>query len=373
MRKDISLLILGWEFPPNNVGGLGTHTYNLVKSLVKKGIKVNLALPKGEKEIIEGVNYIELPKLSVKYGSKLNFSNNSNNIIEQVENYKKAMKIVKDYNFDLIHSLDWLTSDAGVYLKQLTNKKLLVAMHSLEYDRTGGHPWKYIEDKERYVTEKADIVVAVSERTKEEIVKFYNINPNKIRVIYNGINVNQFKTDKKKKFVLYVGRLTPQKGVDHLIRAFKIATKFTNDTYLIIAGDGPDRDYLLNLTISLNLQDKVIFLGRVSDEELVDLYAKASVFVMPSVSEPFGITALEAAASKTPTIISKQSGVKEVLDSAITVDFWDEYALADYIHGLLSYPYVKEELGEALYRKVTTLSWDAVADRYIEVYNELLQ
>lgn len=370
MNDDLSVLILGWEFPPRNVGGLGTHTYFLVKNLVEKGVKVTLALPKGPKEIIKGVKYVELPDITNLYSaSDVRFSGD---IIRQVELYRKSAFSLLKQNFDLIHALDWLTAEAGIELKQATGKRLLVAIHSLEYDRTAGHPWKYIEDKERLAVNKADLVVTVSNRTKDEIINMYGVPPEKIRVIYNGIDVSQFRADKKRRFVLYVGRLSPQKGVDYLIRAFKIVTQYRSDTYLVIAGDGPMMNQLIDLSISLGIQDKVLFLGRVSDEELIDLYSKASVFVMPSVSEPFGITALEAAASKTPTIITKQSGVGEVLDSAISVDFWDEYAMADAILGLLNYPYVREEMGEYLYRRASQLSWSNVADRYIEVYKELL-
>jgi glycosyltransferase involved in cell wall biosynthesis len=369
MGDELSVLILGWEFPPKSTGGLGTHTYNLVKNLIKKGINVNLALPQKDVERIPGVNYIILPDALLPYSGFRLYED----VIKSVNEYNKAVYTLAKYKFDLIHTMDWLTAGAGIRLKLLTKKPLLVAMHSLEWDRTAGKPWKYIEEKEREAVHSADLVVTVSERMKEEIVKFYNVLPEKIRVIYNGININEFvKGEKKKRYVLYLGRLTPQKGVDHLIRAFSIVTKYVPDLILLIAGEGPDMNYLIKLTIDLNLADKVYFLGRVPDEELKQLYADASAFVMPSVSEPFGITALESIASKTPTIITKQSGVSEVIDHTIKVDFWDEQKIADSIIALTQYPAIAKVMSENALAQVARLSWSSVADEYIKVYRELI-
>ncbi len=370
MDDQLKVLILGWEFPPRNVGGLGTHTYNLVKNLVAKGVKVYLALPQKEMEKIPGVNYISLPEVLLPYSGFRIYED----ITKSVNEYRKSVYPLAKYDFDLIHAMDWLTAGAGIQLKLLTHKPLLVAIHSIEWDRTAGKPWKYIEEKENEAVNSADMVVTVSERMKGEIIERYHLPAEKIKVIYNGIDTDKFvKNQNKKRYVLYLGRLTPQKGVDHLIRAFSIVTKHVQDLILLIAGDGPDLNYLIKLTIDLGLSDKVFFLGRVPDNELKELYANASVFVMPSVSEPFGITALEAAASNTPTIISKQSGVSEVIDHTIKVDFWDEQKLADSIIGLTIYPAVSKIMSENALKQVSRLSWSAVADEYISLYKFLIK
>ncbi|MGC8698806.1 MAG: glycosyltransferase family 4 protein [Candidatus Acidifodinimicrobium sp.] len=370
--------MLAWEFPPDIVGGLGRHSYNLVKALSKLGISIDLFLPRGEYTIIPGVDYTILPeeiKFSV-YSSIQNLNMTYSDLIGRVMAYAdSAAKAAIKKNFDIIHANDWLTALAGVKIKELTGKKLILTIHSTEYTRTIGHPWKFIEDIERMAVQKADIVVTVSEYSKKMISDLYGIPPEKIKVIYNAIDeseYNKHRLNANSKLVLYVGRLSPQKGVDHLIRAFKIVSQSDKDAVLGIAGEGPELEKLVDISIDLDLQGKVVFFGRVSEEELRFLYSIASVFVMPSVSEPFGITALEAIASRVPTIISIESGVSEVVNNTFKVNFWDSNQMADIILGILNYSEVGEELSKNAYTEIKKLTWENSAKKFIDIYKQLM-
>ncbi len=372
------VLFLGWEFPPNITGGLGVHTYNIIKALVKAGIEVILILPEAKYEKLNGVKIEKVPldiDISVYSANKFNVNYIYSDLIKAVNNYmNNAIKIAQKYDFDIIQANDWLTILAGIEIKKIKNKPLIFTIHSTEYDRTIGNPWKWISDIENFGSKEADAIVTVSNRLKNEIIELYKVDPHKIKVIYNAIDKQKFNRNKinaGSKLVLYVGRLSIQKGVDHLIMAFKIVSDIDKDAILGIAGEGPELNNLINLTIDLNINNKVVFFGRVSDEELEQLYQIARVFVMPSVSEPFGITALESLASKTPTIISIQSGVSEVINNVFKINFWDSYQMADIILGILQYPAVGEEISRNAYNELMNITWENSAQKFIDLYNSL--
>lgn len=376
----MKVLMLGWEFPPNSVGGLGTHTYEIVKALSKKGIKIRLLLPYEQHYPVDGVEFEAVP-MNFVTGAYSTFSGSSGSriygdVASEIRSYAAgALLIAMRKDFDIIHANDWLTGIAGVEIKKKTGKPLVLTIHSTEYDRTAGHPWGFIRDAEKFAIDNADLVIAVSERLRQQLISVYKCDPDKITVIHNAIDASKFSgisSQNKPRILLYVGRLSIQKGIDHLIRAFKIVSGEDKDVLLYIAGEGPELKGLIELTMDLGLQDRVIFLGRVRDEEIEYLYSLASVFIMPSVSEPFGITALEAVASGTPTIISAQSGVSEILKNTIKVDFWDSQNMADAILGLLKYPSVKETMSSEAYKELSNMTWENRADRFIEVYKKIL-
>jgi glycogen(starch) synthase len=379
----MKVLFLGWEFPPHSVGGLGTHSYNIVKALSERGVIVNVILPFTEHSEIKGVNFLTFESklfdgmynLSVKKGINENGEKNLyRDVFNEVEEYKnKALELSSQVDFDVIHANDWVTGRAAIEIKKRTGKKLVATIHSTEYDRTAGKPWERIEKEEKNLIDNADTVVTVSRRLKEELIALYKADERKISVIYNAINREKFngiKRDSNRKIVLYIGRLSVQKGIDNLIKAFKIVSKKNDDALLYIIGEGPELSNLINLSINLDLSDKVIFLGRVPDAEMEMLYSIANVFVMPSVSEPFGIVALEAIASNIPTIISSQSGVSEVIKNTLTVDFWDTEQMADLILGLLSYSEAEKEIAKNAYKELDNITWEKAAEKFIEVYNK---
>ena len=375
------VLMLGWEFPPHAVGGLGSHTYGLVSALVKLGVKVDLVLPFKDYTKVKGVDfsfvYVDIhtktyAHKSPEKGDAALYAD----VLNDVETYTdSAVRLGLSKSFDIIHANDWLTAHAGIELKRRTGKPLVLTMHSTEYDRTIGHPWDNIILEEKHAVENADVVVAVSRRLKEQLVKFYGADPKKIHVVYNAVDRSKFHPgpDKRReKVVLYAGRLSIQKGVDHLIRAFRIVADQEKRAVLYIVGEGTELKTLVELSIDLGLSDRIFFFGHVPDDEMEYLYSIASVFVMPSVSEPFGITALEAVASRTPTIVSVQSGVSEVLKNVFKVDFWDAQVMADVILGILRYPGIGDIMAEEAYRELRNVRWEDSAQKFRDVYKKLI-
>ena len=378
----MKVLFLGWEFPPHSVGGLGTHSYNIVKALSERGVIVNVILPFKEHTKIDGVNFLTFESgffdgmynISTKKEADSNEKNLYRDVFNEVEEYKnKAVELSSTVEFDVIHANDWVTGRAAIEIKKRTGKKLVATIHSTEYDRTAGKPWERIEKEEKAIIDNADLVVTVSRRLKEELISLYNTNEKRISVIYNAINRERFngiKRDSNRKVVLYVGRLSVQKGIDNLIKAFRIVSEKNDNALLYIIGEGPELSNLINLSINLDLSDKVIFLGKVPDSEMETLYSIANVFVMPSVSEPFGIVALEAIASNVPTIVSSQSGVSEVIKNTLKVDFWDTEQMADLILGLLNYNEANNEITKNAYKELDSITWDKAAEKFIEIYNK---
>ena len=379
----MKILFLGWEFPPHSVGGLGTHSYNIVKALSEEGVIVNVILPFKEHAEIKGVNFLtfkselfeSMYNISAKKGiTGDNEKNLYRDVFNEVEEYKnKAVELSSKVEFDVIHANDWVTGKAAIEIKKRTGKKLVATIHSTEYDRTAGKPWERIEKEEKELIDNADTIVTVSRRLKEELISLYNANGKKISIIYNAINREKFKGMKRnsnKEVVLYVGRLSVQKGIDNLIKAFKIVSGKNDNALLYVIGEGPELSNLINLSINLDLSDKVIFLGRVPDGEMEMLYSIANVFVMPSVSEPFGIVALEAIASNVPTIVSSQSGVSEVIRNTLTVDFWDTEQMADLIIGLLDHSEANKEITKNAYKELDDITWEKSAEKFIEIYNK---
>ncbi len=378
----MKVLFLGWEFPPHSVGGLGTHSYNIVKALSERGVIVNVILPFKEHTKIDGVNFLTFESgffdgmynISTKKEADSNEKNLYRDVFNEVEEYKnKAVELSSTVEFDVIHANDWVTGRAAIEIKKRTGKKLVATIHSTEYDRTAGKPWERIEKEEKALIDNADLVVTVSRRLKEELISLYHTNEKRISVIYNAINRERFngiKRDSNRKVVLYVGRLSVQKGIDNLIKAFRIVSEKNDNALLYIIGEGPELSNLINLSINLDLSDKVIFLGKVPDSEMETLYSIANVFVMPSVSEPFGIVALEAIASNVPTIVSSQSGVSEVIKNTLKVDFWDTEQMADLILGLLNYNEANNEITKNAYKELDSITWDKAAEKFIEIYNK---
>ncbi|MDI6708346.1 MAG: glycosyltransferase family 4 protein [Candidatus Thermoplasmatota archaeon] len=371
--------MLGWELPPRRSGGLGTHCYELIKRLVKKGVVVDFYMPKVDYRVEEsGANLIFVDYAAVKpYGSE------TQNYFENVAAYnRKCVESVIERNskaqYNLIHCHDWLTALAGVELKRKLKKQFVLTIHSTEYDRTANlFPWDKIVEIERLGVGNADRIITVSKRTKAQLVDKYNANPAKIKVIYNAIDATRFRRAKAEKglerIVMYFGRLTVQKGPDFFLRAAKKVLALESNVRFVVAGGGEMLRQLVELTVQLGIYDKVTFTGYVADENIPELYALADVFVLPSVSEPFGIAALEAMASGVPIIISKTSGVSELVRSCLLVDFWDVDEMANKIIAVLRYDALSRTLREEELREITErrFSWENAAEETIKLYHEL--
>lgn len=378
----MKILFLGWEFPPYISGGMGIYAYELTRELSRKGVEIIYVMPDyGEVKC----NWMKIVRVPIKgrigpYGrpGQFKFTPWRWDILNVAIEYNKmVVEYCKNLDFDIIHANDWLTMIAAVELKRLTGKPLVVTVHSTEYDRSPAVWWD-VYRIEKYGMENADIIITVSNREKELIVRNYGIPPEKIVVVYNGINPEKYRKikafiEKDGSIVLFVGRMTTQKGVDYLLEAAKLVLEKKNNVRFLLAGTGADLPKYIEKAIELGIQDRVMFLGFVPEEEKVVLYKIADVVICPSVSEPFGIVPLEALSAGTPVIISKQSGVSEVLSNALRVDFWDVREMASKILEILYYRELKEELREHGMKEVENLSWSKTAENTINVYRRVLK
>lgn len=358
------------EFPPHTVGGLGVHCYYLAKSLSKK-INVDVFAPGPvEKNVLKVGKRAKVSVFALQNNPQNPYCYSKCDI----SSLKKGFVLRHNPDrYDVIHAHDWSSVSAALELKR-TGKPLVLTIHSTEYDRTANlNPWKFILQQERLGIEQADKIITVSNLMREQLIQRYGADPDKIRVIYNAISPSKFRKSKRKrnkeKIVLFLGRLTHQKGPEFFLDAAKKVLEHANAKF-VVAGSGYMLPELINRAISLDIQDSVLFTGRISDEEVREAYANADVFVLPSVSEPFGITALEAMASGTPVIISKTCGVGEVASHVLKVDFWDVNELANKILALLSYQCLWDCMSKAGSDEVESFSWDDVAAETISVYRE---
>jgi glycosyltransferase involved in cell wall biosynthesis len=301
------------------------------------------------------------------------------NIFQVVEQFAAAaLYRLHDTDVDVIHAHDWMTFPAAVALKQLTGKPLIVHVHSLEFDRSGSSVNPDIDAIERFGLEHADKVVAVSHYTSSVIQAEHGIDPDRIAVIHNGIyprevvSQNRLELGWTSKVVLFLGRVTFQKGPDYLVEAAAKVLQHVPDATFVIAGTGDMLNQLKARVGELGIEKNFYFPGFLSGKQLEQVFSTAEVYVMPSVSEPFGISALEAISFDTPVVISKQSGVSEVLHHALKVDFWDIDQLADLIISALEYPELRADLVSMAREEVKRLHWDASAKRTVEIYQEIL-
>jgi len=296
-------------------------------------------------------------------------------------------ELIADSAPDAIHAHDWLTMEAGMKAKDLTGAPLIVHVHATEFDRSGEHTGNpIVHEIEQQGLLMADRIIAVSRITKNIIVERYNIPADKVEVVHNALDVNElgdYHYDlrtykylehlKQEGFtvVATVTRFTIQKGLVHFMKAAARACERYDKLVFLLAGDGEQRDELLRLSADLGIADKVFFTGFVRGKQWRDAYCVADIFVMSLVSEPFGLTALEAAHHDNALIISKQSGVGEVLHSIFRFDFWDTERLADQLVGIAASPTLKRELTEGVQREYAQLSWDDVAERCLGLYRHL--
>jgi len=380
------VLMLGWEFPPAKTGGLGTHCYELVKNLSSKSVNVILLIPKRSQNIkhnipnveIEEVGSVPLMPYNSTRESTVTFEKGYGwNFLKEVEVFnKKCVEAALKKKFDMVHCHDWMTINAGIEIKKRTGKPLVFTMHSTEYDRTANiYPMKDIVDIERRGMQEADLVITNSKQMKQQLIERYGIDEKKIRVIYNGINASKYfglTPKQRKNIVLFLGRLTIQKGPWFFLHAAKKVLEKKNDVTFVIAGQGDKMAELIKQSIDMGIGDHVLFTGYLTEEEINYAYSMADVYVMPSVAEPYGITALEAVASGTPVIISKNAGVAEEIKHCFKVDFWDIHEMADKILGILKYPVLGECMRRNCYSEIKKFGWERTADQTMDVYRSLL-
>ena len=394
------ILMFGWEFPPYNSGGLGVACLGLTKALSVLGIQVIFVMPKKldvqtpwvrmifAETGVEGraVNSILKPYLaSGNYrGDKKGMY--GEDLLDEVRRYASlATAIALEEQFDVIYAHDWLSFGAGQEAKRATGKPLIVHAHATEFDRCGG-PWGVNPDVfkiEKEGMEAADCVIAVSELTRNIIVREYGIPGDKVRIVYNGIDdttvpsgngsLPRLRSLKSSgyRLVLFIGRVTLQKGPDYFLRAAKRALERNPKILFIISGSGDMENQIVHLAAELGIASNVFFTGFLGGSERHEVYRAADLFVMPSVSEPFGITTLEAMKLGTPVLISKQSGVSEVVRHALKVDFWDVDEMANKILSVVGYPGLREALAENAAKEAERLTWSDAAQKVGGIVHEL--
>lgn len=392
----MKVLMVGWELPPLNSGGLGEACYGLAKALSKKGVNINFVLPYNFNISCDFMNILYAndkvnPKKimgpyltysqwikAVKRGN-VNFFDYLSQVIEYAENIKD---LVKKENADIIHMHDWLTYPAGIAAKEIMGKPLVAHVHATEFDRTGG---RFLNDGvyeiEKDGFERSDRIIPVGGIVKRTIIEKYQVNPLKINIVYNGVEdpqkpkIDPALTNLKKlgyKIVLFLGRITMQKGPDYFVKAAKIVSRYFNKAVFVVTGSGDMQAQMISEATNLGIIDKFIFTGFLRGIEKDSIYQAADVYVMPSISEPFGITALEAVKNRTPVIVSKQSGVSEVLRSALKVDFWDVEELANKVLAILKYRSLPKDLRRESVREIVNLTWDRSADEVMKIYQQLI-
>lgn len=423
--------MFGWEFPPHITGGLGTACYGMTKALLKQGVDVIFVAPKlyGDedrmaldlvsasdvtvnlknvllKQYWENFTYMEISSNLVPYTSPEEFtklfdttdehtekSENTifssryvfsgkygANLMEEVSRYALvASQIAMSKDFDVIHAHDWLTYSAGIAAKKISGKPLIVHMHATEFDRSGENINELVFNIEKNGMMEADYVITVSNFTRNIVISKYGIPEEKVVTVHNGVepnenvNLSMYKKYVKEKIVTFLGRVTYQKGPDYFIEAARKVLKKDKNVRFVMAGSGDLLNKSIRRVAKLHMADRFHFTGFLKGEDVDRMFAISDVYVMPSVSEPFGIAPLEAMRSNVPVIISKQSGVSEVLKHAIKVDFWDIDATADAIYALLNYNALPNMFYKHGRIEVDNIKWDKAAYSLLQVYNKSIE
>lgn len=421
------VLMFGWEFPPFISGGLGTACLGLTKGLASLGTEVSFVLPRletgedashldliganqirstvGVREVAELTNRVKVlevlsplrPYITEKeYRSILETERNlriedivgeldsdfsggyGENLMAEIVRYGViGAHLATKGDFDVIHAHDWMTFPAGIEARRVSGKPLVVHAHALEFDRSGEHVNQQVYDIERAGFEAADTVIAVSHYTRDRIITRYSIPPEKVKVVYNAVSRDRrfgalrLHKPYKEKIVLFLGRITLQKGPDYFVEAAAKVLKQYRDVRFVMAGSGDMFPRMVELMADKRLADRFHFLGFVRGTDVERIYAMSDLYVMPSVSEPFGITPLEAMVHDVPIIVSRQSGVAELLDNAVKVDFWDVDLLAKSILEIITDDELSAELARKGAETLKKIRWEQAAEQVIDIYSQL--
>jgi glycosyltransferase involved in cell wall biosynthesis len=430
------IFMLGWEFPPFITGGLGTACYGLTKAMDQLGVEVIFVLPKiVESQYTTHVKLLtpaakakpssftlsELKNVKFRtldsplqpyttpdiyrqrieealrqkrksHGADITSASQlmggldyAGDMYSEVHRYAALVaELAKNEEFDVVHAHDWMTYPAGIVAAAISGKPLVVHVHSTEFDRSGEHVNQMIYNIERQGMERADRVIAVSHYTRSIIIGRYGISGDKVEVVHNGVERNNDNNNdndwpltetgiqKDEKIVLFLGRITMQKGPEYFLMAAKKVLEVMDNVKFVMAGSGDLMHQAVEMAAGLGIGQKVLFTGFLQGEDVERIYRMADLYVMPSVSEPFGIAPLEALNHDVPVIISKQSGVSEVLTHALKVDFWDVNEIANKIVAVLKYPPLQVTLRDYGGSEVRKLRWKDSAAKCIRIYEEML-
>jgi glycogen(starch) synthase len=428
------VLMLGWEFPPFISGGLGTACHGLTKAMNELGMEVLFVLPKPVASQFSSHVKLMTPRSSLpgsiqyklgefervtfrtidaglspyqteaEYAKRMKAAGGrgaeaagvfaptallsagspgehyAGDMFAEVQRYARlATCVATEESFDVIHAHDWMTYPAGIAVASLTGKPLVVHVHSTEFDRSGEHVNQRIYDIERAGMHHAARVITVSHFTKKLVESRYGVPGDKVEVVYNAIDLNGKRNGIKlhdirrdEKIVLFLGRITMQKGPEYFLAAAKKVLEVFDNVRFIMAGSGDMIRHTIELAAAMGIGHKVLFTGFLRGDDVDRAFRMADLYVMPSVSEPFGIAPLEALSNDVPVIISKQSGVAEILNHVLKVDFWDVNEMANKIIAVLRHPPLHMTLREHGNFEVRKLSWTDSARRCIGVYQSVM-
>lgn len=430
----MKVLMFGWEFPPHIAGGLGTACYGIVKGLAHNGVETMFVMPSAsgdeDKSAADIINASDVPveitdtmnvddfldkvqfvhigtnmvpyldpeefhtlveedrkrqvrDFTVNYGHTYKFSGKyGSNLMEEVARYAMVggtIAMTHKDEFDVIHAHDWLTYNAGIAAKRLSGKPLVVHVHATSFDRSSDNNIDTrVYEIEKRGMEAADKVITVSDLTRNIVITKYGIDPAKVVTVHNAVDFSgrsEVKVEKgvKDKVVTFLGRITFQKGPEYFIEAAAKVLKRCDNVRFVMAGSGDMMNRSIRQVARLGISDRFHFTGFLRGNEVQKMFALSDVYVMPSVSEPFGISPLEAMRSGVPSVISRQSGAAEVLKYAFKVDFWDVDAMADEIYALLQYPALSQFASKFGYDEVNTLKWNNAAAKIKSVYESVIK
>lgn len=426
------VLMFGWEFPPHISGGLGTACYGLTRGMSTiPGLQILFVVPKAygdedqsrirvlgagdvsldlrnlkDLQYLDDFSYLEVNSNLVPYtspdeyeklvrkaehkgkrfvettlGGKITFTGKyGSNLFEEIANYALvAGEIAMKNEIDIIHAHDWLTYPAGIAAKRVSGKPLVIHVHATDFDRSGGSVNPGVFEIEKTGMHLADKIITVSNLTRNTVIDKYGIDPEKVVTVYNAVDPLpdderiRLKRGIHDKVVTFLGRITLQKGPEYFVQAaHKVLQKMENVRF-VMAGSGELMERMIQWTAYLGISDRFHYTGFLKGDDVFRMFSISDVYVMPSVSEPFGISPLEAMQSNVPSIISHQSGVSEILKYAFKVDFWDVDAMADAIYGLLNYPSLSRMFKRLGVEEVNQMKWENSGRKVFSIYKEFVQ
>ena len=418
----MKVLMFGWEFPPHMSGGLGTASYGLTKGFVQQGdVEIKFCIPKpyGDEDNsflrIVGMNSVPIVWKNVDrdyvnsrigavmtpeeyyryrehiYGDFSYMHTNDlgcmefaggypENLHDEINNYSIIAGVVaRTEEFDIIHSHDWLTYPAGIHAKQVSGKKLVIHVHATDFDRSRGNVNPTVYAIEKNGMDNADHILCVSELTRQTVIHKYHQNPDKVSTLHNAVTpLSQDVLDivpqkiPNEKVVTFLGRITMQKGPEYFVEAAAMVLKRTKNIRFCMAGSGDMMNDMIRLVAQRGISDRFHFPGFMRGRQVYECLKASDVYIMPSVSEPFGISPLEAMQCDVPTIISKQSGCAEILDKCIKTDYWDIHAMADAIYSICNNESLYEYLKVEGRNEVNQITWENVALKLRKVYEKVM-
>lgn len=416
-------LMFGWEFPPHILGGLGTASYGLTKGMAKQeDLEILFVIPRpwGDEDQsflkIIGCNntpvvwrdvspelvkerlekymnpeeyfwmrdniYADFSYLNTNDLGCIEFSGKyPTNILEEINNYSiVAGVIARTYDFDVIHAHDWLTYRAGLHAKSVTGKPLAIHVHATEFDRSRGKPNPTVYSIEKDGMDNCDHIICVSNLTRRTVIENYHQPPWKVSTVHNAvepldeeIEAIENNSAVKEKVITFLGRITMQKGPEFYVDAATQVLKKSDHIRFVMAGSGDMMDQMIRLVAERGIADKFHFTGFLRGKQVYEMLKASDVYVMPSVSEPFGISPLEAMQCNVPSIISYQSGCAEILDKVIKTDYWDVDAMADAMYSICTYPAMAEYLKEEGKKEVDSIVWEDAGKKVRAIYDSLIQ